>query len=125
MNFPEVFLGSLSVSSHADRNSDYVYHLNECTIYVKNIAYNKRVGIRLLDKGLWRDFFTDYTTSLMTSGGSTIEVWKLNTDKTDCFLKTSSDRFKPPLRFQFAVFYYNLDWNTWYWDNNNSQDYFA
>jgi hypothetical protein len=129
MNFPEIFLGSLSIKNQTDRGSSaYIYHLNECTIYVKNLSYNKRVGIRLLDGSAWRDFLTIYESSLMTTGGHIIEVWKLylNIDPSDHYwLNTQSDNTKPPLRFRFAAFYNNLDWNTSYWDNNNSYDYYA
>jgi hypothetical protein len=98
-----------------------MYNITDGIIYVKNNSYAKLVGIRLLDNSVWRDIYANYEKSLLTCGGNTIERWKLG----GVLLNNSSDRFKPPVKFQFAAFYHNLENNTSYWDNNFGLDYLA
>jgi hypothetical protein len=90
----------------------------EGEILVKNLSFNKRVGIRLSANG-WASF-QDTDASFngnvsVAEGLSQVEVWKFKTPELNL------DESRPD--FQFAVFYNNLDTGAWFWDNNFGQDY--
>jgi carbohydrate/starch-binding protein with CBM21 domain len=90
----------------------------EGEIFVKNLSFNKRVGIRLSANG-WASF-QDTDASFngnvpVAEGLSQVEAWKFKTPELN--LDPSSPSFL------FAVFYNNLDTGEWFWDNNFVQDY--
>jgi hypothetical protein len=90
----------------------------EGAIFVKNLSFNKRVGIRLSANG-WASF-QDTDASFdgnvaVAVGLSQVEVWKFKTPELNL---DESQR-----AFIFAVFYENLDTAEWFWDNNFGQDY--
>jgi hypothetical protein len=90
----------------------------EGEILVKNLSYNKRVGIRLSANG-WATSFDSLATfggNVATyQGSSQVEVWKFKTPELN--LDTSAPDFA------FAVFYQNLDGGDWYWDSDFAQNY--
>ena len=90
----------------------------EGEIFVKNLSFNKRVGIRLSTNG-WTNF-QDTNASFngsvaVAEGLSQVEIWKFKTPELNL------DESRPD--FKFAVFYNNLDTGEWFWDNNFGQDY--
>lgn len=90
----------------------------EGKIFVKNLSFNKRVGIRLSANG-WLSFQdTDASfngTVAVAEGLSQVEMWNFKTPELN--LDESTPDFK------FAVFYNNRDTGEWFWDNNFAQDY--
>ena len=90
----------------------------EGEILVKNLSFNKLVGIRLTTNG-WTSFID--TAALFNHkqavavGLSQVEVWTFKTPELN--LDPSSDHF------EFAVFYENRDSGERLWDNNFGQDY--
>ena len=90
----------------------------EGEIFVKNLSFNKRVGIRLSANG-WASFQdTDALFSgkvAVAEGDSQAEVWNFKTPELNI------DTRRPD--FKFAVFYNDLDTGEWFWDNNFDQDY--
>lgn len=90
----------------------------EGEIFVKNISFHKRVGIRL-SSNEWVSFQdTDASFNGNVSvavGLSQVENWKFKTPELNL------DQSNPNLRF--AVFYNNLQTGEWFWDNNFGQDY--
>ena len=90
----------------------------EGEIFVKNLSFNKRVGIRLSTNG-WTSFldtnasFSD--TVAVAVGLSQVEIWKFKTPELNL------DGSRPD--FKFAIFYTNLDTGEFFWDNNFNQDY--
>lgn len=90
----------------------------EGEIFVKNLSFNKRVGIRLSTNG-WMSF-QDTNASFngfvaVATGISQVEMWKFKTPELNL------DESRPD--FKFAVFYNNLDSGEFFWDNNFAQDY--
>jgi hypothetical protein len=90
----------------------------EGEIFVKNLSFNKRVGIRLSANG-WASF-QDTDASFngnvpVAEGLSQVESWKFKTPELNL------DESRPD--FRLAVFYNNLDTGEWIWDNNFDQDY--
>lgn len=85
-------------------------------IVVENLSYNKTVGIRMSRDGgsTWYNVDGAYQYSYTTGGGNNVELWKV-----------THDFVAHPLThdIRFAVYYYNDDWGTEYWDNNFYQDY--
>ena len=90
----------------------------EGEIFVKNLSFNKQVGIRL-SANRWFSFQdTDasfHGTVAVAEGLSQVEVWKFKTPELNL------DQGSP--EFKFAVYYNNLDNGEWFWDNNFAQDY--
>lgn len=121
-----VLLIKVEVREHLDRGSGTVqYMMSTGEILVSNQSYNKRVGFCVNVDGQWHDFYAKYSHSFMTTSGNGCEVWTLR--EYGELLKSFSIPNPLPTRplFQMAVFYNNLDWGTWYWDNNNGHDYFV
>lgn len=90
----------------------------EGEIFVKNLSFNKRVGIRLSANG-WTSF-QDTNASFngivpVATGLSQVEIWRFKTPELNL------DASRPD--FKFAVFYNNLDTGELFWDNNFAQDY--
>lgn len=122
MCFPKVFLGIIKKFSHEDRGTGLIdYAVSDGEIFVSNLSYNKNVGVRILDNGIWRDIPFNYSYSLMTSGGDKIEAWRLT---NAAWLNTKTPIGQSLFVFRFAVYYNNLDWGTWFWDNNYYSDYY-
>ena len=118
----EVFVGAVQITGIPDRGPGrWNYVVEDATIYVHNLSYNKQIGLHIKVNGSWVDLNALYSKSLLTGGGNTIEVWKYSSSLA--FM--SEDLTRPLKTFQFAVFYHNLDSATSYWDNNNGQDYFV
>jgi Carbohydrate/starch-binding module (family 21) len=90
----------------------------EGEIFVKNLSFHKKVGIRL-SANKWATFQdTDASFSGNVSvavGLSQVEIWKFKTPELNL------DQTAP--NFRFAVFYNNLNIGEWFWDNNFDQDY--
>jgi Carbohydrate/starch-binding module (family 21) len=90
----------------------------EGEIFVKNLSFNKRVGIRLSTNG-WTSFQDTHASFngnvAVAIGLSQVEIWKFKTPELNL------DESRPD--FKFAVFYNNLDTGEWFWDNNLGQDY--
>jgi hypothetical protein len=90
----------------------------EGEIYVKNLSFNKRVGIRLSTNG-WASFLdtnASFNASVSVAEGlSKVESWKFKTPEFNI------DESNP--NFNFAIFYNNLDTGEWFWDDNFSQSY--
>lgn len=90
----------------------------EGEIFVKNLSFNKRVGLRLSTNrwASFQDTFGSFSGNVPVAEGlSQIEVWKFKTPELNL------DQSSPD--FAFAVFYNNLDTSEWFWDNNFAQDY--
>jgi Carbohydrate/starch-binding module (family 21) len=116
----EVFVGAVQITGIPDRGpGTWNYVVTDATIFVHNLSYNKDVGLHINVDGNWLDMHASYSQSLLTGGGSTIEVWEYHSNR----LFTTSTLLQPLKTFQLAVFYHNLDWNQWYWDDNSGQDY--
>jgi len=120
-----VMLATAKIREHIDRGSGTIqYILEDAEILVRNETYNKEVGFHINVDGVWKNFHASYSHSLMTGGGTIVEVWKIR-EFGELLKQISVTTPMPPKPvFQFAVFYHNLDWDTWYWDNNHGQDYF-
>lgn len=90
----------------------------EGEILVKNLSFNKRVGIRLTTNG-WSTFQdTDAAfngNEPVAVGLSQVEIWKFKTPELNL------DQSTPD--FMFAIFYNNLNTGQWFWDNNFGLDY--
>ena len=90
----------------------------EGEILVKNLSFNKRVGIRL-STNEWTTF-QDTDASFdnrvsVAAGVSQVEIWKFKTPELNLDQSTPN--------FRFAVFYNDLLTGEWFWDNNFYQDY--
>jgi hypothetical protein len=90
----------------------------EGEIWVKNLSFNKRVGIRL-SPNAWVSFADTLATFVATvstnQGLSQVEIWRFKTPELNL------DNSQP--NFVFAVFYENLNTGQWFWDNNCGQDF--
>jgi hypothetical protein len=86
------------------------------TIYVENLSFRKRVGIRLLPFGgsSWVDVDARYAG--IASEGSNVALGPVERwDYTSPIFNTGG--------YALAAYYNNLDTAEWYWDNNFGQDY--
>jgi hypothetical protein len=115
-----VFVGDVQIVGVPDRGPGTWNYTLKGTIFLNNISYNKQVGFHVNINGNWIDLLASYSHSLLTCEGKKVEVWEYNSNT----LFTQSNLLAPLKTFQFAVFYHNLDWDVWYWDNNYGQDYF-
>lgn len=90
----------------------------EGEIYLNNLSFNKRVGIRLSADG-WGSFHdTDASFGgivAVAEGISQVEVWRFKTPELNL------DESTPD--FRFAIYYNNRDTGQWFWDNNFGNDY--
>ena len=87
-------------------------------ILVKNLSFNKHVGIRLSANnwGTFQDTLATFSAPVSVAEGlSEVEVWKFTTPELNL------DQSSPV--FRFAIFYNNLDTGEFFWDNNFGQDY--
>jgi hypothetical protein len=87
-------------------------------ILVKNLSFNKRVGIRLSPNnwGTFEDTIATFSGPVSVAVGvSEVEVWKFITAELNL------DQSSPV--FRFAIFNNNLDTGEFFWDNNFGQDY--
>jgi hypothetical protein len=92
----------------------------EGEIYVNNLCFAKRVGVRFTadDWATWQDCDAVYAGPVgegtySTSSGA--EVWKFKTPELNYDHSSNV--------FTFAVYFLRLDSGAWYWDNNFDQDY--
>jgi hypothetical protein len=91
----------------------------EGEIWVNRLAYDKYVGVRLsADSGTtWQDVAATYdrpvTESLYETTATGVEAWRFRTTANGVMGG----------RFRFAAFYYDVDNDQWYWDNNFERDY--
>lgn len=90
----------------------------EGEIWVKNLSFNKRVGIRLSANG-WATFddtLATFSGTVATNQGiSQVEIWKFKTAELN--LDTSTPDFA------FAVFYVDEDNGAAFWDDNGGQNF--
>jgi hypothetical protein len=86
------------------------------TLYVENLSFNKRVGVRLLPDGqvTWQDIGAQYrgvASEASEAALGPVEQWD----------------FGSPIfnvgGYTLAAYYNNLDTGEWYWDNNFGQNY--
>ncbi|GFO55853.1 hypothetical protein GMSM_28600 [Geomonas sp. Red276] len=87
-------------------------------IYLNNLSFNKKVGIRLTadDWGTFEDTFAGFAGIVpVAEGVSEVEVWKFKTPELN--LDESTPDFK------FAIFYVDLDSGETFWDNNFGRNY--
>jgi hypothetical protein len=90
----------------------------EGEIFVKNLSFQKHVGIRLSANGgaSFHDTNASFSGNVPVAVGlSQVEIWKFKTPELN--LDQSTPNFK------FAIFYNNLDNGEWFWDNSFGQDY--
>jgi hypothetical protein len=122
----DVMLSKVTIRQYEDRGSGTVgYLLTDGEILVANQSYRKQVGFRVLVDGVWRDFYTLYARSLLTGGGNLVEAWTLKEYGELLKAFPIPQNIPPRPAFRLAVFYHNLDGNTWSWDNNNGNDYYV
>ncbi|MCM0084414.1 CBM21 domain-containing protein [Geomonas sp. Red32] len=87
-------------------------------IYLNNLSFNKKAGIRLTanDWGSFEDTFASFAETVPVAEGiSEVEVWKFKSPELN--LDESTPGFK------FAIFYTDLDSGETFWDNNFGRDY--
>jgi hypothetical protein len=92
-------------------------------IYVRNLSFNKRVGVHYSADGgtTWHDADGSYAGKVQAVANvvDSIEIWKF---------KTPTLNIVNPDTFRFAVYYELKDagpnLGQTHWDNNFSQDYF-
>ena len=90
----------------------------EGEIFVKNLSFQKQVGIRLSANGgaSFHDTNASFSGNVSVAVGlSQVEIWKFKTPELNLD-QTSAE-------FRFAIFYNNLETDQWFWDNNFGQDY--
>jgi hypothetical protein len=90
----------------------------EGEIFVKNLSFQKQVGIRLSanEWATFQDTHASFNGNVSVAVGlSQVEIWKFKTPELN--LDQSSANFR------FAVFYNNQNSGEWFWDNNFGQDY--
>ena len=85
-------------------------------IYVENLSYNKRVGIRLLPAGesTWLDVEASYVGLANEESNVSlgpVEQWEYGSP----IFNTHT--------FMLAAYYENLETGEWYWDNNFGRNY--
>ncbi|SMF80027.1 hypothetical protein [Pseudobacteriovorax antillogorgiicola] len=89
-------------------------------ILVKDIAYDKAVGVRLKDcEGQWRDVPAAYDRSV----GNQMEIWRINGLTADFPIdeQAANDHQKQICDLEFAL-YYRVN-ELAFWDNNRGQNY--
>ncbi len=94
----------------------------EGEIYVRNLSYNKRVGVHYSTDGgtTWADMDASYAGKVqaVASNVHSVEIWKF---------KTPTLTYGNPDTFRFSVYYELQDsgpnFGNTFWDNNFSQDY--
>jgi hypothetical protein len=90
----------------------------EGEIWVKDLSFAKRVGMRLSTNN-WASFVdtpATFNSKVPTNQGlSQVEIWGFKTPELNLDNTTPS--------FVFAVFYENLNTGEWFWDNNCGQDF--
>ncbi|HET7393002.1 MAG TPA: hypothetical protein VFK25_04390, partial [Candidatus Binatia bacterium] len=90
----------------------------EGEIFVKNLSFQKHVGIRLSANGgaSFHDTNASFSGNVSVAVGvSQVEIWKFKTPELNLDQSTAN--------FKFAIFYNNPDSGEWFWDNNFGQDY--
>lgn len=90
----------------------------EGEIFVKNLSFQKRVGIRLSanEWATFQDSDASFNGNVSVAVGlSQVEIWKFKTPELNLDQSTPT--------FRFAIFYNNLATGDWFWDNNFGQDY--
>jgi hypothetical protein len=90
----------------------------EGEILVKNLSFNKQVGIRLSANnwGTFQDTLAGFSGPVPVAEGlSEVELWKFKTPELNL------DQSTPV--FRFAIFYNNVATGAFFWDNNFGQDY--
>ncbi len=115
-----VVLNAATARQGSESGGGFVFTTSwvEGNIYVKNLSFNKRVGIRLSSNG-WASFLdTNATfggTVPVAEGSSQVEMWTFKTPEFNL------DATHPD--FNFAIFYNDLDTGEWFWDDNFGQSY--
>jgi hypothetical protein len=87
------------------------------TIYVNNLSFNKRVGVRMTPQFTsdWIDVGAHYVGA--ADEGSPVNLGRVERwDYSSPLINTSGG-------YQVAAYYQNLDTGEWHWDNNFGQDY--
>lgn len=92
----------------------------EGEIYVNNLSYAKRVGVRYTADGWATSEDSDAVyAGLATEGtyatSSGVELWRFRTPEYN--FNRASDTF------EFAMYYQRLDTGAWFWDNNFDANY--
>jgi hypothetical protein len=110
--------GVVSLGRARVRTRDAGHRWIHGEIYVDNLSFNKRVGIRLLPGGAaqWIELVGSYDGVAGEGGGGPwvkgpVERWRFTSpvfNATDC---------------RFVAFYRDLSSGETYWDNNFGQDY--
>ncbi len=87
------------------------------TIYVDNLSFNKRVGVRMATQfsSNWINVDARYVAA--ADEGSSVNLGQV--ERWDY----SSPIINNPGGYQLAAYYQNLDTGEWYWDNNFGQNY--
>ncbi len=100
-----IILGSARIYQHEDRGSGMIeYILTEGEILLHNLTYNKEVGFHVNVDGMWKNFYTSYSHSLMTGGGRVVEVWRTNGFGVLLKKILSRSQFLPGLYFSLQLF---------------------
>jgi hypothetical protein len=105
LNFAELQLGGTPGSS-------YVTGLRG-EMFVNNLSYHKRVGLRHSDNGWLSHLDIPASFSRRAGEGGVLERWTFGRN-------TSPEPFG---RGEFAVYYQNLDTGVFFWDNNFGRNY--
>jgi hypothetical protein len=111
-----VFLGEVQTNVNGGHGTGIYWNI-EATIYVRNLSYNKSVGLWMLVAGTWRAFQAAYSSPLIYGGGGIIEKW-IATASPETGL-ASGDHI-----YRYAAFYHDLDHHVSCWDNNFGRDYY-
>lgn len=89
-------------------------------IKVQNLGYDKKVGVRWTtdDWNTINESYGVFEESLEPG----FEKWGVDITRaavmTNCYWCTPSDK-----TFEYAIFYYDVDSDETYWDNNNNNNY--
>jgi len=115
-----VVLNKATARRGAEAGGGFVFTTSwvEGEILVKNLSFNKRVGIRLTANN-WatsQDTLAGFGGTVPVAEGlSEVEVWKFKTPEFNLDESTPA--------FRLAIFYNNVDTGAFFWDNNFGQDY--
>ena len=85
---------------------------------MKNLSFNKRMGIRLSTNG-WATF----ADTLASFAGAVSVAEGISVVETRSFKTPELNLDQSAPDFVFAVFYNNLDTGQWFWDNALGEDY--
>ena len=117
-----VMLNSAQAHTGTEAGGGFVFTTSwmEGEIYLNNLSYNKKVGVRFsADGGMnWEDCDATYSGQISEGTYSTslgAELWKFRTPSYNY------DDASP--QFRFAVYYNDLDTGNWHWDNDFGNDY--